>query len=235
MNKTEKLICLVLGAVLVWYLFVQSPKEAKAREEAAQAVAQTQAAQPAQPQQNIAPAATPAPAVHEGEKQALPTIAEKTLALENDDVRLELTSWGAAVKSVTLKRYAKNVGRVSDSNPPVSMDFSESPLGAASGAALVAYDIVSQDATSAVFRAGSAIRRISLSDGYRVAFDDEGIVGPMSLGSMRMGDSKNDLLSVDSMAVDAGKGKPGAIHHCEGDSPLKAYLVGGLSGGCSGS
>ena len=52
---------------------------------------------------------------------------------------------------------------------------------------------------------------------------------------MRMGDSKNDLLSVDSWAMDAGKGKEGVIHHCEGDSPLKGYLVGGLSGGCSGS
>ena len=236
MNKTEKLICLVLGAVLVWYLFVQSPKEAKAREEAAQAAAQAQTAQTtAQPQQTVAPAATPTQAAQEGEKPALPTVPEKTFALENDEVRLELTSWGAAVKTVTLKKYAKNVGKVSDANPPVSMDFSGSPLGAASGAAVLAYDIVSHDATSAVFRAGSAIRRISLSDGYRVAFDDDGISGPISLGSMRMGDSKNDLLSVDSMAVDAGKGKPGAIHHCEGDSPLKAYLVGGLSGGCSGS
>ena len=52
---------------------------------------------------------------------------------------------------------------------------------------------------------------------------------------MRMGDSKNDLLSVDSWAMDAGKGKPGVIHHGDDDSPLKPYLVGGLAGGCSGS
>lgn len=237
MNKTEKLICLVLGGVLVWYLFVQSPKEAKAREAAAQAAAQTQQAQTAAASEApaAAPAATPAAEQKVEKPAALPAVPEKTVVLENDDARLELSSWGATVKSVTLKKYAKNIGAVSDDNPPVSMDFSESPLGAAAGAAVVPYDIVSHDATSAVFRAGSATRRVSLADGYRVTFDDEGISGPMSLGSMRMGDSKNDLLSVDSMAVDAGKGKPGVIHHCEGDSPLKAYLVGGLSGGCSGS
>ena len=235
MNKTEKLICLVLGAALAWYLFVQSPKEAKARQEAEQAAAQSQAGTAAEAAATAepVPAAPACPA--KLEVASRPSTPEKSVVLENDDVKLELSSWGAVVKSVTLKKYAKNVGEVSDDNPPVEMDFSDAPLGAASGAAVVAYDLILQDATSAVFRAGSATRRISLCEGYRVVFDDEGIAGPVSLGSMRMGDSKNDLLSVDSMSVDAGKGKPGVIHHCEGDSPLKAYLVGGLSGGCSGS
>ncbi len=70
-----------------------------------------------------------------------------------------------------------------------------------------------------------------MGENYRITLDDDGIGGPVSLGSMRMGDSKNDLLSVDSWALDAGKGKEGVLHHCEGDSPLKGYLVGGLSGG----
>ena len=52
---------------------------------------------------------------------------------------------------------------------------------------------------------------------------------------LAMGSSKNDLLSVDSLDAYNEKGKPEVLHHCEGDSPLKAYLVGGLSGGCSGS
>ena len=238
MNKTEKLICLVLGAVLAWYLFVQSPKEAKARQEAASAAVQTQQQTQAETAADTAATAESVPAAPadsaKPEIRERPSTPEKTVVLENDDVRLELSTWGAVVKSVTLKKYAKDIGEVSDDNPPVAMDFSASPLGA-SGDAVVAYNVVSQDSTSVVFRAGSASRRISLAEGYRVVFDDEGISGPVSLGSMRMGDSKNDLLSVDSMAVDAGKGKPGVIHHCEGDSPLKAYLVGGLSGGCSGS
>lgn len=52
---------------------------------------------------------------------------------------------------------------------------------------------------------------------------------------MSMGNSKNDQLSIDSWAMDIGKGKAGVVHHYEGDSPLKPFLVGGYSGGCSGS
>ena len=40
MNKTEKLICLVLGGVLAWYLFVVQPRDAKARAEYARAQAE---------------------------------------------------------------------------------------------------------------------------------------------------------------------------------------------------
>ena len=32
MNKTEKIISLLLGAALAWYLFVELPKSNKARE-----------------------------------------------------------------------------------------------------------------------------------------------------------------------------------------------------------
>ena len=65
MNKTEKLICLVLGGVLAWYLFVQQPKEAKARAEYAKAHAEAVAAQQAQIAESAEPVAAeePAPAV----------------------------------------------------------------------------------------------------------------------------------------------------------------------------
>ena len=43
MNKTEKLICLVLGGVLAWYLFVQSPRSAAERAAAAQPEAAAEA------------------------------------------------------------------------------------------------------------------------------------------------------------------------------------------------
>ena len=46
MNKTEKLICLVLGGVLAWYLFVQSPRDAAARAAAAQPPASAEAEAP---------------------------------------------------------------------------------------------------------------------------------------------------------------------------------------------
>ena len=35
MNKTEKLICVLLGGVLAWYIFVQMPKQSKAQAVAA--------------------------------------------------------------------------------------------------------------------------------------------------------------------------------------------------------
>ena len=43
----------------------------------------------------------------------------------------------------------------------------------------------------------------------------------------------NGLLSVDSLQVLGAKSE--VVHHGDDDSPLKPYLVGGLSGGCGGS
>jgi len=232
MNKVEKLICLVLGLVLAWYFYNESTKAKKA---AANAPVVEQVAAAEQKSAEAKPAETvEAPKLVETKSTAVkPSVPEKMVTLENDDVKLELTTWGAAVKKVTLKKYAKACGEVSKDNPAVEMDFSESPLG--SDGAVVAYEVVSQDGVSAVFVNGSAKRKIALGADYRITFEDEGMAGSLSLGSMRMGDSKNDLLSVDSKAIDAGKGKPKVIHHDDDDSPLKAYLAGGISGGCSGS
>jgi YidC/Oxa1 family membrane protein insertase len=85
------------------------------------------------------------------------------------------------------------------------------------------------------------VRTVTLDDGYCVTYG-ESFSAPvpeaettLSLGVMAMGTGKNDLLSVDSLALDAGKGKPGVVHHGDDDSPLKAYLANGFSGGCGGS
>lgn len=240
MNKTEKLICLILGGALAWYLFVQQPKEAKARAEYAKAQAELVAAQQAQVPESVEPvAAEPsAPAVEAVEQvaaPALPVTPEEIVVLENDELKLELSTWGGVVKKATLKKYAQGNGPVSEENPAVEFDFAGSPLGAIGGS-VVAYSMASADAGTVVFVNGAATRKISLGDGYLVTFEDTAVGRTtLSLGSMSMGASKNDLLSVDSWALDAGKGKAGVIHHCEGDSPLKGYLVGGLSGGCGGS
>lgn len=240
MNKTEKLICLILGGALAWYLFVQQPKEAKARAEYAKAQAELVAAQQAQAPESAEPvAAEPsAPAVEAVEQvaaSALPSTPEEIVVLENDELKLELSTWGGVVKKATLKKYAQGNGPVSEENPAVEFDFTGSPLGALGGS-VVAYSVASADAGTVVFVNGATARKISLGDGYLVTFEDTAVGRTtLSLGSMSMGASKNDLLSVDSWSLDAGKGKAGVIHHCEGDSPLKGYLVGGLSGGCGGS
>jgi len=260
MNKTEKIICLVLGAVLVWYLFVESPRQSKERQEAAQAQAQAAAEAQAQAATNAvaqaasaaaaeAKAAAPAKDVPE-RKPETPSVPEQVVVLENDELKLELSTWGAVVKKATLKKYAQGLGKVSEENPPVVFDFAASPLGELDGveglAPNAAYEVKSSGSNEVVFANAVATRKVTLSEGYRVAYRDEfagqggakretGAGSSISLGVMTMGSSKNDLLSVDSLDAMNAKGKPEVIHHCEGDSPLKAYLVGGLSGGCSGS
>ncbi len=230
MNKAEKLICLVLGAVLAWYIFIET---GKAKKDVAQTAVQEITTN------EVVQVAAPAAPVAADEKKAetpasvCPSVPEKVVTLENDDVKLELTSWGAGIKKVTLKKFAKKCGPISDKNPAVAFDFAASPLGAAT--VIEAFDLLSQDASSVTFKRGNATRRIVLAADYQIVFEDNGIAGTMSLGAMRMGDSENDLLSVDSLSLNAGKGKPGVIHHGDDDSPLKPYLVGGLAGGCSGS
>ncbi len=262
MNKTEKIICLVLGAVLVWYLFVEMPRQAKERQEAVAQAAQTQSQTATEAQAAAqAEAGTNAVAVVQKgpespvipEKPAAlpdPTVPEQTVVLENDELRLELSTWGAVVKKATLKKYAKGLGPVSEDNPPVVFDFAKAPLGELGGvkglAPNAAYEVKSSASNEVVFANDVATRSVTLSSGYKVVYREEfrgeggvsplkGLESSISLGVMTMGSSKNDLLSVDSLDALNAKGKEEVIHHCEGDSPLKAYLVGGLSGGCSGA
>ena len=258
MNKTEKIICILLGVVLAWYLFIEMPKRTQAAADAAkaapvaevQAPAETAALPEASASQPSASEADSGAAVAPAEvAPALPSIPEQVVVLENDDVKLELSTWGAVVKKATMKKFARDVGDISEENPPVELDFSSSPLGELGGvkglAANAAYEVKSQTSNSVVFANAIATRTVTLESGYRVVYAEEfrgaGGVSPLSgdnsisLGLMAMGSSKNDLLSVDSLDAYNEKGKPEVLHHCEGDSPLKAYLVGGLSGGCSGS
>ena len=244
MNKTEKIICLLLGGVLAWYLFMEMPKQQKAQRETALAAQKAQAAalaarQQSEPAKSAAEQSkdgAEAPSSAKSAAPALPSVPEEIVTLENDELKLELSTWGAVVKKATLKKYAQGLGSVSEENPAVEFDFSGSPLGQLGGD-VAAFTVESRGDSEVVFANGAAKRRIALGKDYLVTFSDSSLPAEttISVGSMAMGSSKNDLLSVDSWALDAGKGKPGVIHHCEGDSPLKGYLVGGLSGGCSGS
>ena len=266
MNKTEKLICLVLGAVLAWYIFVEMPRESQKAADAAKANAATQTVQSAAQPATDASAAVDGKAVDavaEATSQATPaqgpeevkalppSVPERMLVLENDELKLELSTWGAVVKRATLKKYAQGLGPIDEKNPAVEFDFSSAPLGALGGvkglAPNAAYEVKSASSNEVVFANDVATRRVTLVEGYKVTYAEEfrgeGGMPPralegsnsISLGVMAMGGSKNDLLSVDSLDACNEKGKEEVIHHCEGDSPLKAYLVGGLSGGCSGS
>ena len=249
MNKTEKLICLVLGAVLAWYIFSEMGKSKEAAKQAASAQMEmvsnrvdrvvSDSSNSSNSSVSSVSSASSVASAPKALEAVRPSVPEKIVTLENDEAKLELSTWGAVVKKVTLKKYAKDCGPISEENPPVVLDFSDSPLGAGETVeAFEASEVTTEEKCNFVkFTSGAKSREILLMnlDSYKLQFRDVGMSGSISLGAMRMGDSKNDLLSVDSWAMDAGKGKPGVIHHGDDDSPLKPYLVGGLSGGCSGS
>lgn len=236
MNKTEKIISILLGGILVWYLFTQnSAKQQAPQEEPAPAAQRQNAAAPA-------PAAPPAAAEAARPEPAKPSVPEETATLENDELRLELSTWGGVVKKATLKKYAQKEGAVGEDNPPVEFDFATSPLGelrgAGAAAAIVPYSIESATSNTVVFASERGSRKVTLGENYLVTFEDAaGVAGAadatISLGAMTMGSSKNDLLSVDSFMPDPKGGR--VIHHGDDDSPLKGYLAAGAAGGCSGS
>ena len=267
MNKIEKIICLVLGAVLAWYIWAEM---GKSKERAAQAAKQqvtvsAESSSSGNPRRNTAvsprsdsraetqPAATADKASEDSNTQtlstqtpSLPAVPEKAVVLENSQLKLELSSWGAVVKKATLKEYAKDCGEISEQNPAVVLDFTSAPLGELDGvtglAPNAAYEVRDVTSNSVVFVNAVVTRKITLGDDFQVTFDETFHSQPqpststsLSLGAMSMGNSKNDQLSIDSWALDIGKGKAGVVHHYEGDSPLKPFLVGGYSGGCSGS
>ena len=190
MNKIEKIICLALGAVLAWYIWAEM---GKAKERAAEAAKQSQvvmaakaaegrsgkdsaapvpdAAQPPQ-----AGAAESAPIQQKQEAASLPDVPEKLVALENAQLKLELSSWGAVVKRATLKEYAKDCGEISETNPAVTLDFSAAPLGELGGvpglAANAAYEVRDVTSNSVVFVNAFVTRKITLGEDFRVTFDE---------------------------------------------------------------
>ena len=250
MNKIEKIICLVLGAVLAWYIWAEM---GKSKERAAQAAKQqvtvsAESSSSGNPRRNTAvsprsdsraetqPAATADKASEDSNTQTLstqtpvlPAVPEKAVVLENSQLKLELSSWGAVVKKATLKEYAKDCGEISEQNPAVVLDFTSAPLGELGGvaglAANAAYEVRDVTSNSVVFVNAVVTRKITLGDDFRVTFEETfhtasstsaststSTSTSLSLGAMSMGNSKNDQLSIDSWAMDVGKGKAGDVH-----------------------
>ena len=237
MNKTEKLIVFLLVIGLFASFYYSKPKQ-DARPQPPPQVQQQVA--PAAAVQPVAPVAQPvaAPVVEDVAKE--PSVPEETVVLENDELKLEVSTWGAVVKRATLKRYAKNVGELSEENPALVFDFARAPLGAIEGvaglAANAAYEVKSASADEVVFANAQATRTYKLGANYQLTLEESfasagAQTNTLSIGAVAMGASKNDLLSVDSWALDAKGGQ--VVHHSEGDSPLKGYLAGSV-GGCSG-
>ena len=175
MNKIEKIICLVLGAVLAWYIWSEM---GKSKERAAQAGNIAVSTRSDSRAETSAAATSVAAETNKAEvaKVALPAVPEQTVTLENSQLKLELSSWGAVVKKATLKEYAKDCGEISEKNPAVVFDFAAAPLGELGGVAGLApnaaYEVRDITSNSVVFVNAVVTRRITLGDDFRVTFDE---------------------------------------------------------------
>lgn len=230
----------VLAALLVGW-FVWSYKNAvSAPAETEQAVAVQETAQKENKQQSAAPAAENPK--QETAPKAVRSNPEKTVVLENENTIVEFSSWGAVAKSAVMRKYAENPGEISEKNPAVKFDFASAPAFRLEGVKGLApdadYKIVAQTSNSVTFSNAILTRTFTLCDNYAISLEEkfsDGSIGDgankISLGALKMGSSKNDILSIDSWKSDVEGGK--VEHHGETE-PLKAYLVSG-AGGCSGS
>lgn len=248
MNKTEKLICVLLGLFLCWWVWnsiSNQKKEAEAyakQQVAAQAAAKAAAAKKAA-EAASKPAAAVAAAAKAEPAPAVPSVPESLVVLSNDQETVTLSTWGAVVKKITLSDYRQFPGEASDANPETVLDFSENPMMALSGVegipANAAYEIKERTDTSVTFANASVTRKVTLQPNYAIELVEEfaspvSAANKVSLGVMQLGASKNDVLSIDSMPTDpAAKGK--AVHYSDDDS-IKAFLRGTASGGfgCGG-
>ena len=247
MNKTEKLICVLLGLFLcwwVWHSISTQKKEAEAyakhqvaAQAAAKAAAAKKAADAAAKPAAVAAKAETAPA------PAAPDVPEAFVVLSNAQETVTLSTWGAVVKKITLSDYRQFPGKADNDNPETVLDFSDNPMMALSGVegipANAAYEIKERTENSVTFANASVTRKITLLPDYAIELVEEfaapkAAANHVSLGVMQLGASKNDVLSIDSMPADpAAKGK--AVHYSD-DDRIKAFLRGTASGGfgCGG-
>ena len=249
-------MAIVLGLCLVGWLWYSVNEQKKASEAAREAMAAEAArnaeiaAQGGASTTNAAPAAVAAPST--GATATAPAAAtedarnavkkriyvqpEQLVTLSNAHEVVVLSSHGASVKSVTLLDYARDCGKISAENPPVALDFADSPALAVEGD----FAIIGHGADFVLFRSPTLERRLTLREGYRIAVEEKAVCSTdgvcamlpndVSLGVMTMGTGKNDLLSVDAWVPDP---KGGKVMHYGEEEPLKSYLVSSV-GGCSG-
>lgn len=246
MNKTEKLIAVLLGLATAGWMWYSISSQKKAAEAAAQyAAAHPEVLRPAAP---VAPKPPVEAAKETAPQTAAPAVPQKPKApekletLANGEVELTLSTRGAVVKAAKMLKYAQNPGPLSEKNPALVLDFGSAPALALEGFAGIEPDAdftVAEKGTNFVVFANDVVtRRLTLKDGYRIEVEetfakpDAAAANRLSLGAVSMGTSKNDILSIDSW--DNGGRKPHVVHHGDdGDSPLKSYLV-SISGGCGG-
>jgi YidC/Oxa1 family membrane protein insertase len=256
MNKQEKIIALLLGLVLIGWVFmsnrqaVQQAKEAaKKTQTATNGVAAAAASLPSE----LKAASSAAVATASDPVLSVPSEPEELVELKDAEMALHISSHGAVLKQATLSQFNTHPGKASEKNPSVALDFAASPaleLTGLPGLPVNAAYRVERDPsgtavtlTAATAQGLTIARRIELLKNFQVKVTDKVrnggdnvlLVGTngVSIGAMIKGISKNEMLSVDSMPALA-KAKP---HHWGSEKATKQYLVGmsatGL--GCGGA
>ncbi len=260
MNKSEKLIVIVLGLILAGWVWHSVSEQKKVAETQAQQAPRAKAPKAPSDVKEVkgssAPKAVEETKAIKDEKpaSALPRAPERLVALTNGQVELTFSSHGAAIVKAKMLQYAERPGAIAEDNPPVVFDLSARPAlaldiggrGATalpSGHGLAAdadYAVVEQTADTVVFSNALVRRAVTLKPDYKVEVSETFAPGcprdassSLSLGAMSLGASKNDILSIDSWLVADEKGKPRVEHHGD-EGVLKSYLAGGM-GGCGGS
>lgn len=188
MNKSEKLICVVLGLVLAWYVFTSAKQPATTTTEVQSAEvpsAEVQSAEVPSADTQAAEATTvdlqPTPTPQAEAEPSAPLPPEQLATLENELVKLEFTTHGGALKKATLKKYALKVGDVSEENPALEMDFSASPLGnlELNGAPMMVFEGAQVNGNTITFENETFKKTFTLKEDYKLELFEE-VKGPAS-------------------------------------------------------
>ena len=263
MNKTEKIIVVLLGLVLagwLWHSFDEQKKLAAQRaEQAAQAGSATNTVNAVNGSNGLsatngvngsngpdAPKAADVPSVPKvsnvPQVPKVHTVPEQLVVLSNAEIAVTLTTRGAAVKSATLFGYAQNTGKIGPDNPPLTLDFSAAPALALQGFADLEsdadYQIQDRGEDFVVFRHTAVARRIALKEGFRLELSEEFAKSvPSAANQLSLGCMAMGSSKNDILSIDsmtAGTAlEKSKALHHGDEEPLKSYLA-GMAGGCGG-
>ena len=159
MNKSEKLIVLVLGLVLAGWIWHSVSEQKKVAEVQAQQAAKAAkegkdakvAADSSVSRDSEKPGASESASDSKKEEKtpqpAAPRAPEQLVALTNDQIELTFSSRGAVVVKAKMLQYAEKPGALAENNPPVVFDLSAHPALALGGVqGLAAEDVPAEPA-----------------------------------------------------------------------------------------
>ena len=190
-----------------------------------------------------------APAQDAAIVEATSSVPEQTATLENDELRIVLSSKGGAISSATLLGYRQSIDKDS---PPLTFDYGAAKALALRGIPKINADtdfnIEATSPTNAVLSCTLAdgttlTRSFSLLPGYQVtlqdtfsanaagapAFTDNAYVSVGSLPRQSRGNTA--ILSVDNYPVTGPDGKAAKVMHWERKRLLQKLFTGGSGSG----